>query len=160
MEGWESFFVAEVSASAALAGLIFVALSLNLQRILSLGGLPDRAMQAIVLLISILLVASLMLLPQQSAVAVGAEIVAVAGITCAFGTILGLRGLRKIDQAYRAFALGNLILFEAAVVPAIVGGVLVLAGNLSGLYWLAIAICLSLVKAMNDAWIFLVEINR
>ena len=42
MEGWDNFFIAEVGASAALAGLIFVAVSLNLPKILSVGGLPDR----------------------------------------------------------------------------------------------------------------------
>ena len=31
---WESLFVAEAGASAALAGLLFVALSINLERIL------------------------------------------------------------------------------------------------------------------------------
>jgi modulator of FtsH protease len=160
LDGWESFFVAEVGASAALAGLIFVALSLNLQRILSLGGLPDRALQAIVLLVSILLVASLMLFPQQPATVVGLEILAVALGTLIVGTLLGLRGLSKIDRQYRGVTLRNLALFEIAVIPAVIGGAIVLAGDFAGLYWLGAAICLSLAKAMNDAWIFLVEINR
>ncbi len=45
MTGWENFFVAEVGASAALAGLIFVGVSINLNRILSLPRLPDRALR-------------------------------------------------------------------------------------------------------------------
>ena len=40
---WESLFVAEAGASAALAGLLFVALSINLERILKGIGLPGRA---------------------------------------------------------------------------------------------------------------------
>lgn len=36
MEQWQSFFVAQASASAALAGLLFVAVSINLSRILKL----------------------------------------------------------------------------------------------------------------------------
>lgn len=44
---WESLFVAEADASAALAGLLFVALSINLERILKGIGLPGRAGEAI-----------------------------------------------------------------------------------------------------------------
>ena len=46
---WESLFVAEAGASAALAGLLVVALSINLERILKGSGLPGRAGEARVL---------------------------------------------------------------------------------------------------------------
>jgi hypothetical protein len=36
MTGWENFFIAEMGASAALVGLIFVGVSINLTRILPL----------------------------------------------------------------------------------------------------------------------------
>ena len=51
--GWESLFVAEAGASAALAGLLFVAISINLERILQGTGLPGRAGEAIVLLVAV-----------------------------------------------------------------------------------------------------------
>jgi hypothetical protein len=41
--GWENFLVAETGAAAALAGLLFVAVSINLSRIVSYPGLPGRA---------------------------------------------------------------------------------------------------------------------
>jgi hypothetical protein len=50
--GWDNFFVAEAGASAALAGLLFVALSINLQRIMSLPTLPGRAAEGLVSLIA------------------------------------------------------------------------------------------------------------
>jgi hypothetical protein len=43
MTGWESFFVAQVGASAAVAGLVFVGVSINLDKILKYAGLPGRA---------------------------------------------------------------------------------------------------------------------
>src|SRR5262249_51640091 len=47
---WDSFFVAQVSASAALTGLVFVALSINLQRIMNFPQLVDRAAEALIVL--------------------------------------------------------------------------------------------------------------
>ncbi len=41
--GWETFFVAEVGAAAALTGLLFVAVSINLTKVLAFPQLPGRA---------------------------------------------------------------------------------------------------------------------
>jgi len=40
---WVSFALAITAAAATLAGLLFVAVSINLQRILSFKNLPARA---------------------------------------------------------------------------------------------------------------------
>ena len=45
--GWKSFFMAQV-ASAALAGLVFIGVSINLTKIMSSPSLPDRALEAII----------------------------------------------------------------------------------------------------------------
>jgi modulator of FtsH protease len=64
MSGWNGFLVAQVGASAALAGLVFVGVSINLTRILSTGSLPEYALQALVLLLAVLVISSLLLAPQ------------------------------------------------------------------------------------------------
>src|SRR5947208_9009881 len=63
---WETFFAAEVAASAALVGLIFVGLSINLTRILSIPRLPNRALQSLIVLLTILVVSSLVLVPART----------------------------------------------------------------------------------------------
>ena len=65
MSGWESFFVAQVGASAAVAGLVFVGVSINLDKILKYAGLPGRAQEALIVLMLVLVVSSLMLVPGQ-----------------------------------------------------------------------------------------------
>ena len=50
--GWSDFFVAQVGATAALAGLVVVAISINLQRILSFPQLPGRAAEMLILLVA------------------------------------------------------------------------------------------------------------
>src|SRR5271170_7159205 len=76
LSGWENFFVAEAGASAALAGLLFVAVSINLTRILAFPHLPGRAAEALIVLLSVLTSATFGLVPNQGAAALGAELLA------------------------------------------------------------------------------------
>ena len=48
MEGWSDFYVAAVGGSAALAGLLVVAISINIAQIMKFPLLPGRAAQTII----------------------------------------------------------------------------------------------------------------
>jgi modulator of FtsH protease len=63
---WTDFLVAEVGASAALAGLLFVAISINLEKILEYKGTVTRASEALLLLLSVLFAGTFALTPGQS----------------------------------------------------------------------------------------------
>jgi hypothetical protein len=67
IDAWANFFIAQCGASAALLGLLFVSASLNLSQILAYPQLPGRALLAMLLLLTVLIVASLMLVPGQPA---------------------------------------------------------------------------------------------
>ena len=71
---WGGLFLAGAGASAALTGLLFVAISINLDRILQGRGLPGRAGEAIVLLVAVLVVSMLGLVPGQSPTVLGAQL--------------------------------------------------------------------------------------
>jgi hypothetical protein len=78
---WANFFVAEVGASAALAGLVVVAISINLSRILSFPQLPVRAAESLLMLVGALLLASLGLVPGQPLAMFGAEVLVIGLVT-------------------------------------------------------------------------------
>jgi hypothetical protein len=61
---WTSFFSAAAGASATLAGLVIVAVSVNINRILQHPQLPVRAGAAVATLILILLSSMATLIPQ------------------------------------------------------------------------------------------------
>jgi modulator of FtsH protease len=72
-ELWHELFVG-VAGAAALTGLLFVSLSINLQQILKQVWLPRRAGLTVMLLFEALVIAILGLVPGQSPVALGVEL--------------------------------------------------------------------------------------
>ena len=70
---WANFFVAEVGAAAALSGLVIVAISINLQRILSFPQLPGRAAEMLIMLVGALFASSFALMPGQPLNVLGGE---------------------------------------------------------------------------------------
>jgi len=158
---WNSFFQGELGAAAALAGLLFVSVSVNQARILALGRTADRGIEALAMLFLVVIVASLPLIPGQSARLLGIEVFTAAAAT--FGALIPLQigYLRDLDPNSRSRATylvaGNRV---SVAVIAIGGAVLVWADNEIGLYFLPPGILLSFVAAAANAWVLLIEINR
>jgi len=160
MGDWEAFYAAQLGAAAALGGLVFVGLSLNLKKILSYAWLPGRALLALMVLMAILVISSFMLMPGQSLTALGLEIAAVGVLLFFVGSGMEIYALRKVNLQNRRPFIGNLVLLKIGILPFIVGGVLLLFGIESGFYWIAAGVIVSFIKAVIDAWVLLVEINR
>ena len=159
LDSWQPFFTAQLGAAATLGGLLFVGLSLNLTKILTYPALPTRALMALILLLIILVVSSLILIPGQTASAIAVEILAVGVIGWASVTVMGLY-IFRYAKLHRAGYFGNMVILQLAALPYVVGGALLLGGNSSGLYFVSLGVIVSFVKAMLDAWVLLVEINR
>jgi modulator of FtsH protease len=160
IESWDSFFVAETAAAAALLGLLFVAISINLKQVIESAGLADRALGALLLLLAILIAGLLLAMPDQPVAMLGVEAAAIAVITGVIATVLGMRGLRKADPQFRRNFIQNLASNIVVLAPILIGGVLMLGGGETGFYLVGAGMCLTIIKAVSEGWIFLVEINR
>jgi len=160
MNAWGNFFVAIVSAAAALTGLIFVGVSMSLSRILAIPTMPGRASESLILLVNALIVAALCLVPDQPIYWLGAEVLCINIIVWIITTRIDLRILSKTDSQYKIHSIVNIVFTQAAVLPYFAAGIYMHTCGICGLYWLIPGILLSFVKAVQDAWVILVEIHR
>ena len=156
--GWENFFVAEVGAAAALSGLVFVAVSINLSRILAIDHLPDRAAETLVVLVGVLVVASFGLVPEQSFVAFGGEVAATGAVVWAATVKTQVRAYQNVEA--RQWLFGRVVATQVATLPFLAGGAMLLAGREAGLYWVVAGVLLSFACSIQSAWVLLVEIMR
>jgi len=156
---WSNLFVATAGASAALAGLVFVAVSINIQRILEFPGLPERALETILLLMAVLLVSIVGLVPGQSDAALGIELLAI-GLVIG-GSIVRLPVTRSdLADEPRVRLWSRWAVRLAAMGPLLVAGATLLAESGGGLYWLVAGIVFAIAGAIANAWVLLVEILR
>jgi hypothetical protein len=157
---WQDFGVAAAGSSAALAGLVFVAVSINLHRILSYPWLPDRVGETIVLLVAVLVESLLLLAPRQSRVALGAEILIIGAAAWAAVTATHVRLRRHGAHQTPTQRRVRIIAGQLASLPALIAGVSLLVHAGGGLYWLFAGITLSVLAAVFNAWVLLIEIAR
>jgi hypothetical protein len=155
---WTELFVASAGASAALTGLLFVAVSLNIRQVLENPGLPARALQTLLLLLGVVVVSLVCLIPGQGTTALGIELLAIelafGGWVCA----LAARGIKHTREYVHP--LFQLALPVPGTVPQVVGAASLLALAGGGLYWVVAGMIGALLGASVNAWVLLVEILR
>lgn len=157
---WANFLIAEVGATAALTGLIIVAVSINLQHILSFPQLPGRAAEMLIMLVGALLVCSFGLMPGQSVKLLGGEIVAVGLLMTVAPIVIQARQLPVLKTQPLTWWLWRSIVALGAGVPVLVGGLYLVTGTSHGLYWVAAGVLVTLAATVWNAWVLLIEILR
>lgn len=160
MNEWHDLFVATAGASAALAGLLFVGISINLERMLAYPKLPDRALLALILLSTILIISVLMLIPAQTNTMAGIEVLLTGFISWFSSLLIGRSIIKSTEQKYKQATMINILMDQLATAPYLIASVLLLFDNPHGLYFVVAAFVLSIIKAISDAWVLLIEINR
>jgi hypothetical protein len=161
LNDWTNFFLGELGAAAALAGLLFVAVSVNQARILQLGRMADRALEALVMLLLVLVISSVTLIPGQSFREVGIEILILGAVTLAAMVPLQRSYMRDLDPSYRRPTSRIVRINRLAVgLITLAGIVITWRGDDRGLYLLPPGILLSFLAAMVNTWVLLIEINR
>jgi hypothetical protein len=156
--GWENFFVAEVGASAALLGLLFVAVSINLAKVLAFPHLPGRAAEGLIVLVGVLLAATCGLIPQPKD-ALAIEVIAIGAVTWVLPLRFQYQHWRA-PQTRAWWVINRVAMTQASSLPLIFAGVSLYVERGGGLYWLVPAVAFAFAAAIFGGWVLLVEIQR
>jgi modulator of FtsH protease len=161
MEGWGEFYVAEVGAAAAIAGLLVVAISINIDKIMAQPTLPGRGAQTLMIVGGALVIGSLGLFPRQSLPVFGGEALAVWVLVALSGNIQ-VRQARHLrgTSSPTVWIVYPLSVLAMSVIPGIIGGALLISKVEAGAYFVATGVILSLIAALIGGWVLLIEILR
>lgn len=160
MNEWSNLFVATSGAAAALTGLIFVGISINLEKILKTPNLPNRALISLILLLSILIISLLFLIPGQSVTAISTENISVGCLVWLINTKIDFGVLQVTPKSYKKSYRINMFVNQVAILFYIAGGIVMLLEGGAGMILIMAAIIISFIKSVIDAWVLLIEINR
>jgi hypothetical protein len=160
---WAGFFGTLAQIGATLAGLLFVGLTISLEHVIASRGYLARGFTALALQFEMLIVGVFGLIPGQTPVALGCELILAGAVVLAGvsvfarnfpedenSTVLATRAPRAIRAVLTAIA---------TLSPAVAGAGLIL-GWPGALYAIIPAVVASVYLSIGYAWIFAIEIPR
>lgn len=158
IDAWHDFFVASAGAAAALAGLVFVAVSINIERILEIPGMADRGLQAVLLLVTAVVVSLFALVPQETR-SLGIQILVVSSALIVW-FFKPKRHQNIAADPNVARRIARLATNAAGSLPYFIGAVMLVSGTDHGLRLILAGVIASIIGGVINAWVLLVEILR
>jgi hypothetical protein len=156
-EQWNNFFVMVGGGAAALAGLIFVAMSINHEIIFRNTTHKNRAINMLTGFTAIFMASSIALIGSQHLGVLGFEwliLWLIATVIFIRGYVVAIRsGMSSIGLNTPRLA-GGTICYLAEVV----GAICLILGYTSGLYIAAIAIIVLFAFLISGAWLLMIGI--
>jgi hypothetical protein len=158
VSGWGDFAVVIGASTASLLGLLFVAVSFRGETIAGSAELRNRSAQTLSLLLTGLLVAALLVVPDQEKWVLGAEYLALAVFVAYMSYVLDKRA-----DSQRASAIGRRLdsINPTWITCLLLGvaAVLLILGHRDGLYVLVPALFAVLAGGVVNAWLILVRLT-
>jgi hypothetical protein len=157
VSNWGDFAVVMGAATAALLGLLFVAVSIRVEPIARSAELRNRTAQTVTLLLTGLLVSALLAVPQDTW-ALGVEYLVLALVVAAVARVLDRRAGGRVGSAIgRVLDSTNPTIVTCLLLA--VAGVILIFGETDGAYFLVPALIAVLVGGVVNAWLILVRLT-
>jgi hypothetical protein len=162
---WHDFFVMLGGAAAALTGLVFVALSLHLDRVVANPFHRFRAGISVAGLTSMVILSGAALVPTQSHQAFGLEVLANAAIFFWLNVTASRPTLSRFRYGFSPANAGprppSRLLYGLTVTVAYtLAGLFLFFGSGVGFLILAVALASSLTAGIKTAWDLMVELRE
>jgi hypothetical protein len=159
LELWSEFNVAMAGATAALAGLVIVAASVNIGEIIKGRALTARLAAAIAALVLAIIASALGLIPGIAPQWFGILLLVAAGGAGIFQSVASRAIFADHDPAAQA-KLAKSVLGFLPVAAYAAAAIAILLGNPAGLFLAAAGCILAIVTAILASWVALVEVLR
>ena len=157
---WNTFLAVQAGAAATLTGLVFVAFSINQNKIMDYPGLTGRAFESLLQLLEVFLISGVALIPRQPEWTLAAEFLVIGSVSWV-AQVIGLARYRRLRAGHPWWwFLLRTVLSQFAAIPFLVTGITLLLGVPGALYWLVPGFVFSFVAGIVSAWVLLVEILR
>lgn len=160
MTEWNTLLAVQANAAATLTGLVFVAVSINLNRIMTQRGLPGRAAESILQFLDVFFISTVALVPGQPTKTLAIEFLIIGLTSWAAQLVIQTRYLRSRSGDPWSWFIPRVALGQLATVPFCLAGVMLLAGSSGAVYWLVPGFVFSFVAGVESSWVLLVEILR
>jgi hypothetical protein len=157
LDQWNNFFVMVGSGSAALAGLIFVAMSINPEIIIRNSTHKNRAINMLSGFSAIFMACSFALIGNQSLEVLGFGWLALWLIA----TVIFIRGyVKAIRASMSSIGLNTLRLGGGTLcyLAEVIGAIFLIFGHSLGLYIAAIATIVLFAFLISGAWLIVIGI--
>lgn len=159
-DAWKEFFTAAVSATAALTGLVFVALSINLAKILTQPGLSARGGETLILWAAALFTSLMTLIPGQPSWVMAIKFGVVGLFAWGWPTMIHVGAGRLGHYGQRWQFVLRVLFHQVATLPFVLAALSIVFAIDGTQYLLASGVLLTLGVGLFNAWILLVEIVR
>ena len=153
-EAWHDFYIMVGGASAALTGLIFVAVSIHLRPVLRNHWHRGRAGSSLLALMSVVLISGAVLIPGQPLEALGTEVIAIALLS----PVYTLLGAIHLPREQRVAAVLELLVGAISATLAVLGGLSLMTRWGGGLWLLLPGAAIALGSSVWNAWRLLVDV--
>ena len=153
-ELWNSFFTMVGGGVAALTGLVFVALSLNVAEMTKDATHKYRSINTLAGLTAVFVRCGLVLMGGQAHTAVGIDLLVIASM----GAISFLYGFRQAFKFEAHPSRQRLVIGACLYLAELMGALVLILGSIVGLYIAAVAMLLNVAFMISAAWLLVVGV--
>jgi hypothetical protein len=159
IDQWNNFFVMVGGGAAALAGLVFIAMSINLPIITRDATHKSRAIATLTGFTAVFMVCAFALIGNQSYRWVGVEWLVVTLVPTVTYIRVYIRATR-VGRSSVGLSINRFIMGTSCYVAQIIGALLLISGHVAGLYMASAAMVLSFAFFISGAWLLITGIQE
>jgi hypothetical protein len=157
IDQWQNFFLMVGGGAAALAGLVFIAMSINLATITRDATHKNRAVATLTGFTAVFMICGFALIGNQNYHWIGVAWLVVTLVP----TITYIRvyvQATKIGRSSVGLSIGRFIVGTSCYIAQLVGSVLLISGYVAGLYVASVAMVFSFAFFISAAWLLIVGV--